>query len=193
MNEPTQEPRYTFAEYLALDQATEEKLEYINGRVVTMPQATVEHAVLAANVAGELSNALQDRSRCYVFSSRLRFRVPATGFATYPSASVVCGKVESDPEDEDTVTNPILLAEILAPGPRRHSWLRRFGSYRQLPSLREYLVVSQEERSVEHYARNEDDSWTLRDVRLPQAIEIPSLGISLSLDRIYEKVFDLES
>ncbi|TKD09717.1 Uma2 family endonuclease [Polyangium fumosum] len=189
MNEPAHKLKYTFAEYVAYDEASEIKHEYVDGEIFAMAGSTARHSLLTTGMSSALSQALRDRG-CRVFSPDMRIRVQETGLATYPDVSVVCGKLEFDPESSTTLTNPLLIAEVLSPSTEKYDRRQKFNHYRRIPTLREYLLVSQDERHIAHYTRNEDDTWTLRDVRLSQPLALRTLGVTLSLDDIYRGVFD---
>src|SRR5262245_49410177 len=105
MAEPAQKVSYTFAEYLAKEQASETKHEFLDGQIYDMAGGTLDHALMAANVAGELRSQLRGRP-CSVFPSDARIRVQETDLSTYPEVSVICGKVQVDPEDENSAVNP---------------------------------------------------------------------------------------
>lgn len=189
MGEPARKLGATFAEYVACDEASELKHEYVDGEIFAMSGGTPAHALLATNMSRILGNKLQGRS-CRVFNSDLRIRVQETGLATYPDVSVVCGKLERDPENANTVTTPVVIVEVLSPSTEKYDRHQKFDHYRLIPTLRDYLLVSQDKRHVAHYARNADDSWTLRDIRPPTELVITSLGVALSLDELYAGVFD---
>src|SRR5262245_47463902 len=106
--------RYSYEEYLAYERASELKHEYIGGEIVAMAGGSRNHSALAVNVATALRNTRPDG--CTVFQSDLRIRILATGVATYPDVSMVCGPTEVDPADPsgETVTNPTLLVEVLS-------------------------------------------------------------------------------
>lgn len=179
---------YTFAEYIAIDEASEIKHEYVNGAVFAMAGGTLEHAQIAANVIGELRAQLRGRP-CVVYTSDARVRVLATGLATYPDVTVVCGAIECDPENKHTVTNPVVLVEVLSDSTEGYDRKEKFSHYRRIPSLREYLLVSQRERRIEHLSRNDDGTWTLRDVTASALVRLPSIGCELSLDEVYKNPF----
>jgi Uma2 family endonuclease len=175
---------HTFAEYLALEAKSETKHELVNGRIFAMAGGTIEHGRLAANVISELGSALRGHP-CVTFTSDVRVRVLATGLATYPDASVVCGRVEVDPEDRNTVTNPVVIIEVLSDSTESYDRNDKLAHYRRIPSLRDYLLVSQHERRVEHYERNDDGTWTLRDVLEGGEVRLASIGCALTIDAIY--------
>ncbi|MFT3775337.1 MAG: Uma2 family endonuclease [Minicystis sp.] len=184
MVEPARKLSYTFAEYLAIDEGSEVRHEYVNGEVFAMSGGTLEHSQIAANLISTLSAQLRGRP-CVVYTSDARVRVRATGLATYPDVTVVCGAIERDPENKHTITNPVVLVEVLSDSTEGYDREEKFSHYRRIPSLREYLLVSQHEQRIEHLSRNDDGSWTLRDVTPPEIVRIPSIGCELSLAEVY--------
>lgn len=100
-----------------------------------------------------LGNA-RGRRPCEVFSSDVCLRVPATGLAAYPDLSVVYGKLEIDPEHRNTITNPVVLVEVLSNSTEDYDRQDKFMHYRRLPSLKDYLLVDQREPRIERYQRN---------------------------------------
>lgn len=171
--------------YLALD-VGDVKHEYVGGMVHAMAGGTPEHGALAANVIRHLGSVLRDRP-CHVYTSDVRVAIDATGLRTYPDVTIVFGNVERTDKDV-SVVNPILLVEVTSDS--TSDWDRggKFAHYRQIASLREYVVVNHRERLVEHHARTADDVWMLRDVRADGVVELTSLGCTLPLDEIYLKV-----
>src|SRR5688572_4962791 len=102
--------RYTFSQYVDLEQLSPVRHEFLDGHVWAMAGGTPAHAAIAANVTTLLNVALRDR-RCRVFSSDLRVRIKATGLGTYPDVSVVCDRLEHDPDDKTgtTIVNPAVV------------------------------------------------------------------------------------
>jgi Uma2 family endonuclease len=178
------EVRYTFAQYLALEAKSEIKHEFVNGEIFAMAGGTPEHGRLSASVIRELGNALAGRP-CITFSSDVRVRVLETGLGTYPDASIVCGRIEHDPEDKNTVVNPVIIVEVLSDSTESYDRDEKRAHYRRIPSLRDYLLVSQHERRIEHYRRNEDGTWTIRDVCAGGDVKLESIGCSISVDAVY--------
>src|SRR4051794_3940231 len=103
MARPASTAHMTYPEYLAAEPAGEVKHEYLNGEVWAMPGGTPEHGALAIAFASELRTALQGKP-CRVYSSDVRVRILATGLSTYPDISVVCGTLETAPDDHDAIT-----------------------------------------------------------------------------------------
>ena len=183
MAESAREITHTFAEYLALEGASHTRHEYLNGEIFAMAGGTIEHGALAANAIGELRGGLRGRP-CRVLTADVRVRVLATGFSTYPDVSVVCGSIELDPEGANTVVNPVAIVEVLSDRTEAYDRGEKFAHYRRIPSLRDYPLVSQHEPWIEHYRRNDDDTWTLRDVRMTGVVRL-SIGCELSVAEVY--------
>jgi Uma2 family endonuclease len=185
MNEPARKIAYTFAEYIAMEAKSPTKHELVNGEIYAMAGGTPEHGRLSVNVQGELRNALRGRP-CNVFNSDVRIRVLATGLATYPDATVICGRLETDAEDKNTLVNPVVLVEVLSDSTAAYDRDDKRAHYRRIPSLRDYLLVAQHDRRIEHYHRNDDGTWTLRDVRAGGEVVLDAIGCKLSVDAVYE-------
>jgi Uma2 family endonuclease len=185
MNAPARKLLSTFAEYLAQERTSETKHELINGEIFAMAGGTPEHARLAMRVGAELLARLRGRP-CEAFSSDLRIRVPATGLATYPDVSVVCGRLELDPEDANTAVNPIVLVEVLSDSTEAYDRGEKFAHYRHLRSLKEYVLVSQREPRIEVFRRNKDGkSWTLHIADAGESAELTSIECELPVDDVY--------
>jgi Uma2 family endonuclease len=184
MNEPARELSVSFSEYLAQEQASETKHEFLNGEIVARAGSTPEHARLTARVGGALGAQLRGRP-CEAFSSDLRVRVLATGLATYPDISVVCGRFERDPEDANTLVNPVVLVEVLSDSTEGYDRGEKFAHYRRIPSLREYVLVSQRMPRIEVFRRNEDGTWTLFEAEASGSVKLTSIGCELSVDEVY--------
>jgi Uma2 family endonuclease len=116
-------------------------------------------------------------------------RVLVTGLATYPDVSVVCGPIERDPDDPDAITNPSVLVEVLSASTEGYDRGAKFAHFRELPSLRDYVLVSQYERRVEVYSRDAQGLWVLREARAGGEVPLSALsGATLGIDPVYEGV-----
>lgn len=180
--------RHSYRDYLALEEASNVKHEYLGGDIQAMAGGTPEHAALQVAV----SSLLHDRLRggaCRVFSSDLRVRVLATGLATYPDVTVVCGELERDPDSSITVVNPTLVVEVLSDGTEEYDRGEKREHYEKIPSLREYLLVSQRERRLELLRRRSDGSWEHRQASGPgESLRLDSVACLLDLDAVYRGV-----
>ena len=179
--------RLSEAQYLEIERAAQFKSEFFDGEMFAMAGGSRKHSLIASNLIAELRNRLRGRP-CAVFNSDLRIKIETTGLYTYPDASVVCGPSKSITDADDTLVNPVLLAEVLSDSTEAYDRGRKSEQYRQIPSLREYLLISQKERHIESMVRGEKE-WTLHEASGPNGtIELPSLGVTLSLSEIYLKV-----
>jgi Uma2 family endonuclease len=174
----------SYGEYLALEAASDLRHEFLRDEVFAMAGGTPEHGALAAAVLRELGTALRGQP-CRVYSSDVRVRVVETGLTTYPDASVVCERLETDPSDPDAILNPVVLIEVLSDSTEAYDRGVKAAHYRRIPSLREYVLVSQAEPLIEVYRRNERDHWELVEARAGTRIELGSLGVVLDVDAIY--------
>ena len=189
MAEPARKLAITFAEYLQQERASETKHEFLAGEIFAMAGGTIEHGRLAIKVASLLSAQLGGRP-CELLSSDVLVRVLATGLGTYPDLSVVCGRIETDPENANSLTNPVVLVEVLEGGTEAYDRGEKFAHYRRIPSLREYVMVSQQKRRIEVYRRNEDESWTLYEAGAGQSAKLASIGCELSVDEVYRSALE---
>ena len=181
---PAEVVRMTYAEYLAAEAVSEVRHEFLNGEVWAMAGGTPEHAALALAVGSELREALRGKP-CRAYSADLRVRIVETGLSTYPDVSVVCGSIETAADDQDAVTNPTLLVEVLSESTARHDRGAKAAHYRRIPSLREYVFVSQAEPRIEVHRRTEAGRWELLEARPGETIELASLGVRLDVAAIY--------
>ncbi len=178
----------TVAEYLAFERASEEKHEYLNGEIFLMAGATGNHNVVQINTAASLHAQLRKRP-CITYGSDMRVRVDDSGLYTYPDISVVCDPPEFEGEDQDTLLNPTLIIEVLSPSTESYDRGRKFQHYRTLASLQEYVLVAQDSAHIERYLRQPGDEWLLADATgLDARIELASIGCTLALADVYEKV-----
>ena len=179
-------PHYTYEEYVRFEEMTDAKHEYLDGRILAMAGGTPEHAILTASSIALLSEQLAGTD-CSAASSDLRVRVLATGLATYPDVTVICGPLERDPQDRNAVVNPIVLVEVPSDGTEAYDRIEKASHYRRIPSLREYLLVSHRERRIERHARTASGEWTVETAGSGGAVRLDSIGAVLDVDAVYER------
>jgi Uma2 family endonuclease len=178
----------TYAAYLAAEEISDVKHEYLRGEVFAMTGGTPTHARLAAAVIGELRNALAELADhpCEVFTSDLRVRIDATDLSTYPDVTVVCSDFQNSDIDRNAAINPVLIVEVLSESTEAYDRGEKFAHYRRLPSLREYLLVSSAEPRLESYARNAAGEWVLHEAGPGESLALRSLeAVHLQTDVIY--------
>jgi Uma2 family endonuclease len=179
--------RHTFADYLALEEASNTKHEYLDGEIYGMAGGTPAHAALSVAVSSALLTQLRG-GRCRVYSSDLRVRVLATGLATYPDVTVVCGDLEPDPESATTVANPRVVVEVLSDGTEGYDRGQKLDHYRSIPSLAAVVLVSHRAPAIEVWERRPDGGWGRREFGAGQVAEIEALPARLVVDEIYASV-----
>ncbi|MBL8920247.1 MAG: Uma2 family endonuclease [Myxococcaceae bacterium] len=178
------QPRMSWKDFVAFERAASEKHEFLRGEVWAMAGGTPEHGRLAANVMRALGNTLQGRP-CVVMSSDVRVRVRDTDRSTYPDAFVVCGRLEHDPDDENTITNPLIIVEVLSASTEASDRGEKFAHYQHLTSLRDYVLISQTERRIEVFSRGAGASWLMTPYGPGQRVPLPSVNVELDLDALY--------
>ena len=174
-------------EYLERERKAETKSEYYNGEILAMSGGSPRHSLIAANLVRELGNALKGTG-CLVFNSDLRVHVQANGLYTYPDVSVVCGDNRLLDEDGDVLATPVLLVEVLSPSTEHYDRGQRFALYRGLETLREYVLVAQERRSVEVFRKNDAGRWELYEPDAEGTVELASVGCVLRVEEVYANV-----
>lgn len=174
-------------EYLARERQAESRSEYFGGEIFAMAGASLRHGRLVLNFAGRLAQKLRD-TQCNVYATDIRLLTPR-GLYTYPDVMVICGDEILANQQPDTVTNPILIIEVLSESTKDYDRGQKFESYRAIPSLLEYLTVAQDRIHIEHYTRQPDQRWILQEYSDPAAsVALPSIGAELQIAEIYEKV-----
>ena len=184
----TAEKRWiTPQEYLARERAAEIRSEYFHGEMFAMSGATWEHALIKDNLAAELRSQLKD-GPCRAVTSDLRVKVDATGLYTYPDI-VVCGQPQFEDNVVDTLLNPTAIVEVLSESTEKYDRGGKFAHYRQLPTVQEYVLVSQDRPLVERFVRQADGSWLLTEFAgLETRLSLASVPAEVPLAEIYRGV-----
>jgi Uma2 family endonuclease len=156
-------PKYYLSpeEYLTLERQAEFKREYLDGVVYAFAGGSKLHNLIVANMIITLGGQLKGRP-CRVYPSDLKVRIPDATRFFYPDVSVVCGDDEFADDQEDVILNPTLLVEVSSESTAPFDRGKKFLSYQQIPSLQEYLLVSQDEILIEGYARQGNNAWFIR-------------------------------
>jgi Uma2 family endonuclease len=181
-------PRLTEEEYLTQERKAEFKSEYLNGEVFAMAGGTLRHARLITNFARILGNQLVESS-CEVITQDMRVQVSPGGLYTYPNILAFCGPPSFLDETEDTLLNPILIAEVLSDSTRNYDLGGKFDLYRLVPTLREYVTVEHSAIHIITRQRQEDGSWLLRDYTdFGGNLPLSSVSITIPIAEIYRNV-----
>lgn len=174
----------TVAEYLAGEQESPVRYEYVMGQVYAMAGASDRHNRIALNLATRFSLHL-DGKRCEAFISDMKVRVAEDVFY-YPDVVVAC-----DPPGGDAYfrSQPVVIVEVLSPTTERIDRNEKLAAYQRVSTLREYVLLSQDGLTAEFHHRTAEGEWT--SVRLDQPEEelpFASIGLTLTLADVYRNV-----
>ena len=177
----------TEQEYLAIERKAEFRSEFWNGRMYAMSGAREEHNTVTVNAGFSLHQQLLDRPcRTYVLDMKVRI---AGGLYTYPDIVVVCGKRQFFDSTKDAILNPVLIIEVLSPSTESYDRGKKFELYRDISSLREYLLLAADRVHGELFTRPPDGKWFLTEFKnLDDTIEIISCDCRLKLSEVYRNV-----
>jgi Uma2 family endonuclease len=175
-------------EYLARERQSEIRHEYYQGEMFAMTGASWEHASIKDNLAFAMRRQL-DGGSCRVRTTDLRVKIFSTGLYTYPDIIVVCGEPEFEDNTFDTLLNPCTLVEVLSDSTEAYDRGEKFGHYRQIAALKEYVLVSQDKPLVERFVRQENDAWLLTVFHdLAQTFDFAAIRVSVPMADIYRDV-----
>jgi Uma2 family endonuclease len=175
--------RFSFADYLVVDEGSDARHEYLDGVILGMAGGTPEHARIAATIVAELGRQLAGK-RCAVFSEALRVRNRATGFAGYPDVTVTCGTLERDSESPNTVTNPTVVIEVQSPSTAEYDAGEKLRHYQGMPSLEHVVLVAHDALKIDVYSR-ERDRWALRSYASGDHAELGAIACTLDVNVVY--------
>lgn len=179
----------TVAEYLEWERAQPEKHEYHLGEVFAMAGGSPRHNFLSGAVVAELRAALRGKG-CHVFISDQRISAREGERYVYADAVVACGGARMEAQTSDVLANPKVIVEVLSRSTEAYDRGDKWESYQRLPSLTDYLLVSQGARQIEHFQRESGGSWRYRLLEAGGVLTLTD-GATLTIDAIYEDAFDL--
>lgn len=193
--------KLTIEEYLAFERVSNQKHEYYQGEVFLMLDEVPEetsiidvraksgashaHNIISVNIIGELYIRLKGKS-FRPFGSDMRVHIPENSLFTYPDISVFCSDL--DQPSEDSAIGPTVIFEILSPSTKNYDRGNKFKLYRDIPSLKEYILVDTETINVEAFRMNSTGHWELEEYKsLFDTLKMPTLSIDLPLELIYQQ------
>lgn len=174
--------------YLEMENASLEKHEYYKGEVFAMSGAKMPHNTVSKNLLGTLFGKLKGK-RCQPYGSDVRIHIESNTLFTYPDISIVCGEVITLNNDDYNVLNPTVLIEILSPSTKNYDRGEKFKLYRDIPTLKEYILVDSVSIHIEVFRLNENNHWELEEYNnLNEQLLIKAIAESISVADIYEGV-----
>lgn len=182
-------PAYTFDDWLEAERdALDSRAEYVRGEVFAMTGASEAHNLIVVNTIAALHPQMKGRP-CRVYSSDLKLRVDAADAGLYPDLMALCGEREFYGDRRDVIRNPDLIVEVLSDSTEAYTRGDKFAIYRQIPSLKECLLISQHQVRAELFIRQLDNRWLLSDFGgLGDTVPLESIGCTLALAEVYDKV-----
>ena len=179
--------RVTPEQYLAMERKADFKSEYDGGFINAMAGTSRHHNLIAGNLHGEIRSQFKGRG-CEAYIGDVRLCVGPTGLYTYPDVMAVCGERQFLDAEVDTLLNPTVIVEVLSSTTESYDRGRKFRHYQQLRSLKEYVLVAQDEVHVDRYTRHGDD-WILSVFSsLDHTLRLASIDCDIPLREIYDKV-----
>lgn len=179
---------YTPVEYLELERKAEYKSEYCNGEIFAMSGVSRNHDAIAMQLYMLVAQHLRGR-KCRAHSADMRVLVAHSGLYTYPDLSATCEEAQYADSEVDTLLNPSLVVEIISPSTEGYDRGKKARLYRDMPSLKELLLIAQDGYEVELHRRQSDGAWKIANaVGMDASIELTSIGCTLHLRELYENV-----
>lgn len=186
--EAKQQYYYSPEEYLELETAAEYKSEYYDGQIYPIVGGTPNHNQIAGNFSAALNFAFKGQPY-RVFMSDMRLWIPQKRLYTYPDVMMVSGQLEFAENRRDTITNPLMITEVLSESTANYDRGEKFKLYRTISSLKEYIIISQSDQQVEQFSKTIDNKWVLSEYDQENAIlALTSVQFQISLLDIYDKV-----
>lgn len=180
--------RYTYEEYLVRERISDTKSEFYGEQIFAMAGGSPRHNSIGVNLVATLRNRLRG-SPCRPFNSDQRIRVSASGLATYPDVSIICGELQMDAQDVDAIVNPCVIFEVLSKSTEGYDRGKKFDFFRQIESLKEYVLVSQEDSQVECFTRQSDGNWLLSITKGDSGVlRLSTVSTEVPLAEIYEDI-----
>ena len=179
---------YTPEEYLALEEQAEYKSEYHDGEIIPMTGGTTNHNEISGNLYANLKFSL--RKKPYkIYIADVRLWIPHHNVYTYPDVMVIKDEPIYSDKSKTTVTNPILITEVLSKSTKNYDQGDKFTYYRSLPTLQEYILISQKSFHVMQYSKTEDSKWLLSEYETENAVvKLSSLDIEIEVAELYTGV-----
>ena len=178
-------------EYLRIERLALERSEFHDGQMFAMSGGSLNHSFIGSRALSILDRNVTPG--CRVFNADMRIKIAASGTYTYADCGIVCGEPQLASDQKDNILNPILIVEVLSPSTEAYDRGKKFELYRTIESFREYLLVHQDRRHVEHYSKQDDGSWLLREHSgVESSVTIARLEVNIPLAELYASAMNLD-
>ena len=184
---PATRRKFTVEEYLLVERAAEFRSEFVDGEIYAMAGATDAHTTICDNLGGEVYARLKG-TPCQGMSQNVKVPAGERLFA-YPDYLIVCGKKLYRDLERDVLTNPQIIFEVLSPSTEHYDRATKFDLYKQIDTLREYVLIAQDEQRVEHWLMLEDGDWKQRVVSGTDAsLALEFVPVVIPVVDLYDRV-----
>ena len=185
----TEQRYYTPEEYLELEEAADYKSEYIDGQIIAMAGASINHNRITGNFYATLNFAFRQQEKYEVFNSDIRLWIPQKLIYTYPDVIIIADEPEFFNNRTDTITNPQVIIEVLSKSTKSYDREDKFAAYRTIPTFQEYLLIDQNRIHVEQFSKTGKKRWNLCEYdEEDENISLETVPFEISLQDLYSKV-----
>jgi Uma2 family endonuclease len=180
--------KFSIEDYLEMENTSIEKHEYYKGEIFAMSGAKMPHNDISKNLSGNLYVKLKGK-KCQPYGSDVRIHIESNTLFTYPDISIICGDVVTRNNDDYNVLNPTVIIEILSPSTKNYDRGEKFKLYRDIPTLKEYILVDSESIHIEVFRLNENNHWELEEYNSTEnLLHIKAINENILISEIYEGV-----
>ena len=180
--------KFTIEEYLQMEEVSEVKHEYYQGEIFAMSGAKVPYNIIAMNLAVLLGQKLKGKS-CKPFNSDQRVYIPQNSLFAYPDISIICGEIITLNNDNWNILNPSVIIEVLSKATKNYDRGDKFKLYRDIATLKEYILIDSETISIEAFRVNDGGHWELEEYKkIDDSLLVKSVDVSIPLVEIYEGI-----
>jgi Uma2 family endonuclease len=185
---PVETKTYTAQEYLEAEVNSLDRHEFINGEIVLMAGGSPNHNEIITNLNVILRVSLKGKPYS-ILALNQRLWIPQLNNYTYPDMMVVAKPIELQSGRTDTITNPLLIAEVLSKGTKAYDRDEKFAAYRSIPSFQEYLLIDQYRVRVEQYSQTDANKWIFSEYSsMGDRLMLSSIFVEISLADLYENI-----
>jgi len=178
--------KISIEEYLEMENASVEKHEYYKGEIFAMSGAKVPHVVISDNILTVLKQKLKGK-KCMPYGSDLRIHIQSNTLFTYPDISIICGEIITLNDDNYNVLNPAVIIEVLSKSTKNYDRGEKFKLYRDIPTLKEYILADSETIHLEVFRLNENNHWELEEYNsMDSFLFIKAIDEKVAISEIYE-------
>jgi len=180
--------KVSIEEYLEMEESSIEKHEYYKGEIFAMSGAKMPHNTISKNLLGTLFTKLKGK-KCQPYGSDVRIHIESNTLFAYPDISIICDEVITRNNDDFNVLNPVVIIEILSQSTKNYDRGEKFKLYRDIPTLKEYILIDSESIHIETFRLNEKNHWELEEYNfVTEELYVKAINEKILIADIYEGV-----